>query len=788
MNAAERLDTFGTSPRALTPLIGRDRDLDKITSIILDPSTSLVTLVGPGGVGKTRLAHHLASRMSQDFADGVHFIGLEHLRAAELVAPTIADAIGLITVADRSTLTELSRYLRDRQMLLILDNMEQVIEASPVLTYLRETSPHLCFLVTSREALRLTAEHLFEVKPLHIPPLVPGEDSKWLPMPIAESPAVQLFLERASAIRSDFAITPQNRPHVLEVCRRTDGLPLAIELAAARLRTFPIETLASFFRTRLTLLAGQSRDMPARLHTMRNAVQWSYDLLEPNDRRLLRRLAVFSGGFTMSAAEEVASDATIEDRPSGPTVVEGIASLVDKSLVIVLDRQIHPDRFGMLETIRDFAYEHLMESGEADAIRLRQAMWSLRQAEAADLQNSVRQGKHAPVTKIEREMDNMRAALACFDETGHAVELTQLCVELGPYWHARGHLTESVSWGRKAITTHDQTTIPVSLRIQLLHLTGRGAWHLGQYEEASALLGTALSLAQENDDGNAASISQMELGLTAEMQGDDVTAARWFTLAVDGNRSRKDRRGLLISLVNLGDAQYRLGNIDDSLRLSQEALLIANAPRELQLGCLVRGNLGQIALLQGDLAETWKWFETVRDLALESRNDLLVADMLSNMAGLALAQHRLTDCGLLLGASRAFCERFGSRMVAHHGLQRRTLESLRELMPAATLDQVLIRGEELTLEEALSLVKRLRVREDGAPTSNALLSTLTEREQAVLALLAEGKSDRGIGEELFISHRTVMRHVASIFKKLAVNNRAAATAIVLASQHNELDP
>jgi DNA-binding CsgD family transcriptional regulator len=294
-------------------------------------------------------------------------------------------------------------------------------------------------------------------------------------------------------------------------------------------------------------------------------------------------------------------------------------------------------------------------------------------------------------------------------------------------------------------------------------------------------LGTSLSLAQENGDGQAASISQMELGMTAEMQGDDVTAARWFTLAADGNRTRNDRRELLFGLVNLGDAQFRLGNLDDSLQLSQEALLLSNAPRELQLGCLVRGNLGRIALLHGDLAETWKWFEAVRDLALESRNDLLVADMLSNMAGLALAQHRRTDCGLLLGASRAFCERFGSRMVSHHGLQRRTLESLRKLMSAATLDLVLVRGEELTLEDALVLVERLRVQEEGDPTFNALLSNLTEREQAVLALLATGKSNRGIGEELFISHRTVMRHVASIFKKLAVNDRAAA-AIVLASQ------
>jgi DNA-binding NarL/FixJ family response regulator len=268
----------------------------------------------------------------------------------------------------------------------------------------------------------------------------------------------------------------------------------------------------------------------------------------------------------------------------------------------------------------------------------------------------------------------------------------------------------------------------------------------------------------------------LELGLTAEMQDDDATAATWFQRMLAGHRAQANDQGVLLALTNLGDAAYRLGRFDDAGSLSQEALLLADALHDTRLGCMVRSNLGQIELHNGDVPAAWSIYDEAMRLALTTRNDLLIADVLAGMAGVALAQDRVTECGLLLGASRGFCERFGSQMIPHHGMQRRALDVLRSSTQPDTVDRLLAEGQACPLGKALDIVRRLDPRVPAAP-EYPCVAGLTARELAVLNLLAAGMSDRAIGAELFISHRTAMRHVSAIFRKLGVHNRAAAAEI-----------
>lgn len=457
-------------------------------------------------------------------------------------------------------------------------------------------------------------------------------------------------------------------------------------------------------------------------------------------------------------------------------VVEDIGSLVDKSLVTVLDRSTNGERFGMLEAIRDFALECLRATDEHEAIRFRHTRWYLHLAETTDVLAAVRNSEHVSLDRIASELDNFRAALAWFDDTRQTGELARLCVELGAYWHARNHLAEGYGWARKVIETHDLRTIPVPLRIKLLHSTGRDAWHLGSFTEASTYLNAALSLAREAGDIGAELSALLDLGVSAEMQGDDLSAYGWFQLVLDGHREHGNPRGILVALTNLGDAAYRLGNIADAIRMSTEALRLADSFSDRDLACLVRGNLGQIALVQDDVRAAWQHYQEEMRLALTTHHDLFLADGLAGMAGVALIQNRARECGLLLGASHAFRERFGARRVPHHLIEDRTATGLRALVPAETMESLLAQGSAFTIADALAVVDRLELQEPVI-VANPGLTSLSEREAVVLQLLALGKTDRAIGSDLYISHRTVMRHVAAIFRKLGVNNRAAAAHI-----------
>jgi predicted ATPase/class 3 adenylate cyclase len=612
-------------PIQLTSFIGRSKEIQEVMELL--SAGRLVTLTGPGGSGKTRLALQVASEMLKHF-HGVFFVALAPISDPGLVASTVAQTLGVQETAGRSILDSLKDYLHNKNMLLVLDNFEQVIVAASVVSELLEICSKLKILVTSREALRVTGEQEYWVPPLALPDLknLPSQES------LSQYTAVELFIQRARAVRPDFQITNETAPAVAEICHRLDGLPLAIELAAARIKLLPPRAMLSRLEQRLDFLTGGGRDLPARQQTLRGAIAWSYDLLEEGEQRIFRRLSVFVGGCTLEGAEQVAGDDSFFS-----SFLDQVGSLLDKSLIRQVEDGRGEPRFVMLELLREFGLEQLKAREEQETIRERHARYFL--SLTGQAQESLERGEQVQwMDRMEQEHGNLRAA---FEWSRTAAGMEELCLQLagalGLFWEGHGHFSE----GRErlsALLSMQATQGQTIDRARLLARAAELAYRQSDYAATVELAEESLAIYRQFDDPQGIASMLIKLGNCATEAGDFEAASGYLEEALAIWQKLQNRHGTARALISLGWAALRPGNYPlASLRLEQALALSRELGDTRSMGFALSG-LGEIALRQDRFGRARQLLEESLALRRQLGNKWGIGVSLGTLGWLAIRE------------------------------------------------------------------------------------------------------------------------------------------------------
>lgn len=761
-----------------SPLIGREGELEQVGQALADPQFRLVTLTGPPGVGKTRLALTAASAAANRFADGEVFVELANLPRSGSVLEEIARAVGSDHAIDEPEGERLIESLVSRELLLVIDNCEHVLPISG-LAALVARCPQLRVLATSRERLHLTAEREIAVEPLPVPDQRELDDSE----SIAVSPAVQLLVARAQAVRNGFAVTADNGTDVADVCRQLDGLPLALELAAAQLKVFTPGELAYRLRHRSILLAGGLHDMPERHEGLRTTISWSHNLMPDRERTLFRRLAVFVGGWTLPAAEAVCAT---EDGPMFD-VATATTSLVDKSVVASSTRADGVTTFTMLESIREFAAGELAAHGEVESTTRRHAEFYT--ALAVDAERGIGTPDEQMSWRwLGYEHGNLRAALDYSLGAGDVATALRLAASLGWYWYTRGQVGEGRAIVNRTLDTldtvgADEAPLAVPLAAALL-TAGILAWSQGDLAPALTQLTRSRRLSQDSDDTRRAAVASAFLGHTEREAGNLDAAARHYAKARSIFEHAADLRGIAWSQFDQGMLAWRRDELDEAGRLFADSVDRfrdlgygwATASAALAFGCIEvrRGSIDAGTRLA---VEALNEFDRLWDRRGLAQTVELIAQIASTRGQLEIA-------GRLLGAAATIRRSLAVPSTANElDVRRRTEHAVQQGLGHERAVRAVVAGQTLRQAGVLALARRVT---GVADTGDAGAARPTPREREVAALVATGLTNRQIGRALGIAEKTVEVHVRNVLGKLGAHSRAEIASWAVA--HGVYDP
>lgn len=844
-------------PLQITPLLGREQAIAAASNVLRQSEVRLLTLTGAGGIGKTRLGIQVAAELLDAFGDGVCFVSLVSLTDPDLVFPTIAKALGLPEDSDRLPFERLQAYLHDKQVLLVLDNFEHLLKAAPRLPELLANCPDVKMLVTSRAVLNVRGEHRFPVPPLALPDLqqLPGIES------LAACSAIALFLQRARAVNPTFQMTEGTAPFIAEICMCLDGLPLALELAAARTTLFPPQAMVVRLRRRLPFLTGGPRDADVRHQTLRQTISWSYDLLDAAEQRLFRQLAVFSGGWTLEAAEAVCR---LPD-DTRTTVLDGVASLLEKSLLLRTQPGGDEPRFTMLETIREYALERLATHGEQEATLRAHTVYYQAWAQSSTPAQVAGPQQAVWLKRFDQDHENVRAALGWLESHGEMEAALRLAEALWPFWWVRGHWSEGRSFLDQALSTGQVVAAAVRARAltaagvlaffqgvpahakerceeslalfrtlddkqgmaTCLYRLGQIAWMTSHWEEARTRIEEAQALFSEAGFQQGIADSWLVLGYICMDRGEYSQAHTLVEESLQICRVLDNQEGVATALVTLARVCFLQSALEEAARLAQHCLTLSQEGGDRWATGHALVTLAYIAILHGEYAQAhalceqtrllftalgdregvalslhglgWvAWFEAdyagahthceeSLTIALELGHKEFMAFFPDGFAGTLAAEEQPSWAAQVLGAAEAFREAVGMPLppvlhILHEPIVALVKASLSEEAFARawsegrsmTLDQVLVRPGS-SVPSTSTLLQPTMASTSPAPFSASPPAGLTAREVDVLRLVAQGMTNEQVAHQLTISPRTVNTHLTSIFSKIGVSTRSAAT-------------